>query len=263
MDPIRQFIRVIIGSAAASGALTTFAWAESVGWERIEPLVTHQTIAVAHLRLKQVDLEHWHQLLMADDADQTIRSDPFSTPIGRLVQVLKDHAVEDAFFFFAIGTGDLEATHAAIGMDESVADTSGLQQALHKTTGFTSFRRDGRLIVLTRTEDNLPADAALTSRPDLWKALSSFPEADVVFALALSRVQRQAIALAELQLPTQFGGGPLSSRINDLQWLACALDADDRSTLRVTLQATDDAAANRLEGWAASLRDLAKQSAAK
>lgn len=251
-------VRFLVVCAVCVGMLSpTLAMAQAKSLlDRIEKFVTPSTFAVARIRLDKVDLEVWRQRL--GDRSSDARTAISRIPTLQLLSELKRHGAKEAFLFFKISTYEREVDHMAVWFANAPDRIDELQTALRPFTAFDNYHQDGQLILITRGDSQPSVDEARVARTQMVKALEQHPNSMAVFAIALSKAQRDALRLVEPAMPIEFGERPVADLAEDLDWLSVGLRLEPRVDATVTVQATSSGAAERLRDWIRSVSERAK-----
>jgi hypothetical protein len=91
-----------------------------------------------------------------------------------------------------------------------------------------------------------------TARPDLAAALAGAGNAQALAVLSLSQDQRRIVAELFPKLPNELGGRPTADLIHGTRWLALAADFTPKLTVKLMVQAKDEATAKDLNALVAA-----------
>lgn len=251
------------GPGAPSGSSVPVAGADSV----LAPFLDSQTIGVIRIDLKDIDLpatrdwvvESVNELRKAnkevirakDDVRQEIdqaadRVEKFrSAGIERMYIVfsLADLMENRPPFIVVPLQKDTDANsveQALLGLDDS---PSGARQDPSKPVA----RRLGQAVVLgaPATTDRLKA-AVPAQRPDLTSAFDAAGKGQIRMALIPQEGARKAVENLISTLPDELGGGPIQIVSRGMQWLSLAIGLPPSPSFKIVIQATDPAAAGKL-----------------
>jgi hypothetical protein len=226
---------------APAGADTKTDAADRV--KDVAPFLDQQTVAVAHVSLKRVDLD-----ALVDRLAQAARLDKedaakMKKEAGMLVTALKDAGVTELYGIVTLADGNREPFFVVIPLRGNV-DEKAVEQAFGRGP---HVERIGQAVVVgneaavRRLRDHRP-----TAFPELAKGFAAAGDTTAQVVLLLPRTLRKALHETLPNLPPEVGGGSIKTVTEGFSWAAVGVDLTPKLSLRAVVQAKDAEAAKAL-----------------
>ncbi|MBN1911742.1 MAG: DUF1559 domain-containing protein [Pirellulales bacterium] len=252
------FLAALIFSADPGLAETSFDPAARA--KAIAPFVDEQTIAVAHVDLRRVnlgtvfgELGQISSTVSPDLAAEFYRQggQGLAMATGTMASIM---AVGGGEFYAVVSTADQPADNGkglafvCIPVTKTTNDEALFQ--MYKSANkhaFEAHRRIGDMLVigsektLTRLASQKPYP-----RPELEKAFAEVGDTTAQYVLLPPEYARRVIREMMPTLPKKLGGGPSSVLTDGLRWAAVSVDLQSAITVRAVVQSTDARAAGAL-----------------
>ena len=226
--------------------------AGGAGLGAVAPFVNGDTVAVARVDLKKLDLTGSIKTIVALVPQQARQVAELGETLAKgeaIKQALLDNGVSELFavchsldfrnpsnsFFFV-------APVAAGKKPQQVIDA--ITKIAGPSPGELGIVGNAILVGPPQTMDRLKAIHS-APRPDLAKALAATKSTTVQLAATLPADIRRVLGESLDRLPKELGGGSGKELADGLQWLAVGIDAPPKLAITLTLQAKDGKAAEQ------------------
>ena len=229
------------------------------GLQELTPFLDPQTVAVAHLDLRKVDvtaaMEYFLKEVPADVLPAAARAAAVKKAVD-LRQRILDTGISQGYVIVSLA--DVPTSEAfAVFPAGKQAKVDAFRELLAELGHRTSAEMiHGALVVshaetLERVRKNRGVE-----RPDLAKALAAAGDAALRLAVSPSDDTRRGLRESLPPLPPELGGQSGQEVADAFSWLAIGVNPPPKLSLHVTLKAKDARAAGQLRAIAASGLDL-------
>lgn len=222
----------------------------ATGLDKLAPFLDAQTVAVAHLDIRQVEVKAAIDFLAGKLPADLV------SPQQKAEAVAKGTEIREQFLslgftnaYLVVSLADLpQSGPFAVFPMERTAKPEAFQELLrslgHRTRA--EVIHDAMVVgpdaTLARIRENKP-----TARPDLAKALLAAGDAALRLAVSPSDDTRRGLRETLPPLPEELGGQSGAELTDSFQWLAAGANPPPNLSLKVTLQAKDAGAAQQLQ----------------
>ena len=254
--------RTLLAALALVPSIRWKTWAQIPPQQTGLSLLTEATIAVARIDLARLDTPGLAKRLFDSSNDGEATDPPLSRILVDRVNALKSAGASELIILYALTDfpgPPVLAVPLGPGMDSKpiqqllIQGLPGLAIDGAVAAEIRGFVVVGRPPAVAKLRDGQPA-----ARPDLTAALAEGPaDASIRIAISPGTAFRRAIEESFAELPAELGGGPVVAITRGMKWLSLVFPPDP-SRSRITIQAEDPAAADRmLKIMSAGVKSLA------
>lgn len=218
----------------------------------IAPFLDGGRVTLAHIDLTRIEIAAVSDKLAKLMPDAASEAEPVRAAAQRVHQSLQKAGVKDIYVLVSLS--DLPQEGPAIVIPNAAGiDIKALEEALKWAPNRKPESIRGSIVVaspgvLTRLRELKPAD-----HPELAEAFRAAGDKALQIVATLSDDDRRVIEQMQPELPAQIGGGPSTILTQGMTWLAVGIDLPPKTSLNITIQSKDAAAAAALRTKLAEL----------
>ncbi|HEV3118641.1 MAG TPA: DUF1559 domain-containing protein, partial [Gemmataceae bacterium] len=232
-------LAIALGPVAAGNAAEEDARVGAVA-----PYVDPSTLAIIRIDFGRVDVNAFFDKISAAAKLDDKELAPFKEIAGPWVENFKKAGGKDLFVVFSMA--DLPAAPFLVAPLSGDADATALSGLLTNMGLFPleAVEKRGQAIV-AGSKATLERLKTITPkpRPEVARAFAAAGEAAIQAVVVPSPELRRIAEEVSPTLPKEAGGGPISTLIRGVQWAAAGIDPAPQSSLKLTIQSQNAAAA--------------------
>jgi hypothetical protein len=221
----------------------------------ISPFLEGGRVTLARIDLTRIDVAAVSEKLAKLLPDAAAEAEPVRATAQRVHQSLQKAGVKDLYVLVSLS--DLPQEGPAIVIPDAAGiDIKALEEALSWAPNRKPESIRGSIVVasprvITRLKQLAPAD-----HPELAEAFRAIGDKALQVVATLSDDDRRVIEQMQPELPAQIGGGPSTIVTQGMIWLAVGIDLPPKTSLNITIQSKDAAAAAALCAKLAELQPI-------
>jgi len=230
-------------------AVPTAEQAASTKATAIAPFVGEEVAVVVYLDLTKWDAQTFFRRVLGKLAEEDDFSDA-TKAIDGTVAALKAAGAKDLFLL--LDPADFPGLPGAVVPLVDGADGKAIATVLSGGTRRNPFRWPAAETIRGAVVAGTPAglasirNAVPKARPELTAAMAAGDDPSIQVAIMPSTTQRRSIEESMTVLPSQLGGGPITTLTRGLSWISLTLAFGPKPVVRAVVQAKDPDTAKAL-----------------